>query len=179
MNGIIVYQSRYGATAQYAEWLGEDLGLPFINIKNITPDMIACTELIVAGSSVYAGKLLIAGWLEENALLLAEKKVLLYIVCGTTADDPLLQQRLINNNFGHTLNKFDGMFFLPGRCFPAALSWKDRMLLKIGAWREDDPQKKKLMKEGFDRMERQNLNELGNKTREFMSSNEYRENTLC
>lgn len=179
MKGIIIYQSKYGATAQYAEWLGEELGLPFINIKNITPEMVACIDLIIVGSPLYIGKVLITAWLKENAAMLTEKDVLLYIVCGTTADDLRLQQQVINNNFGWPLNKFAGMYFLPGRCFPSGLSWKDRFLLKMGAWMEKDPQKKRLMKEGFDKMERINMDEIVNKARELMNRGKYEETVVC
>ena len=28
MKGIIIYKGKYGATAQYAQWLGEELNFP-------------------------------------------------------------------------------------------------------------------------------------------------------
>lgn len=175
MKGIVVYQSKYGATSQYAQWVAEALDLPFVNKKSVTPLMVAGNDLIIIGSPLYVGKLLITKWLEENAGLLGEKKVLLFIVCGSACDDPILQQQIINNNFGHVLSKFAGIFFLPGRCSPSRLSWKDRLLLKIGAWREKDPERKKAMKEGFDKMGRDNLYQLLARARELMNEDKHEE----
>lgn len=157
MKGIIIYQGRYGATAQYARWLADALRLPMFGAEEATPALLAGYDLVILGSSVYVGKLLIAKWLDRNAGLLAEKKVLLFVVCGTTADDPVLQRALITSNLGRAISRSVTTFFLPGRCIVAKLSWKDRLVLNMGAWLEKDPQKKAVMKQGFDRLDRQNL----------------------
>ena len=33
MNGIILYQSKYGATKKYAQWLSEKTGFPCVETK--------------------------------------------------------------------------------------------------------------------------------------------------
>ena len=33
MNGVILYQSKYGATKRYAEWLSEEIGFQCIETK--------------------------------------------------------------------------------------------------------------------------------------------------
>ena len=33
MNGIILYQSKYGAAKKYADWLSEELGFPCMETK--------------------------------------------------------------------------------------------------------------------------------------------------
>lgn len=160
MKGIIVYQGRYGATAQYARWLADALRLPLFGTEEATPALLAGYDLVILGSSVYVGQLLISKWLDRHAGLLAEKKVLLFVVCGTTADDPVLQQLLISDNLGPAIRKWVTTFFLPGRCIVSQLSWKDRFVLKMGAWLQKDPAKKAVMSQGFDRMDRKNLDPL-------------------
>lgn len=160
MKGIIIYQGRYGATAQYARWLADALRLPMFGVEEATPALLAGYDLVILGSSVYVGKLLIAKWLDRNTGLLADKKVFLFVVCGTTADDPVLQQSLIAGNLGRAISKSVITFFLPGRCVVSKLSWKDRLLLKMGAWLEKDLQKKAVMKQGFNRLDGRNLTGL-------------------
>lgn len=157
MKGVIIYQGRYGATAQYARWLAESLGFPVLPAENVTPPILASYDLVVAGSSVYVGRLLLAKWLDRQAAELAGKKVLLFVVCGTTADDPEQQRQLISYNIGPALRKAIKLFFLPGRCDISKLSWKDQIILKMGAWLQKDPQKKALMNQGFDRMDQKYL----------------------
>ncbi|MBD1386568.1 hypothetical protein IDJ75_14875 [Mucilaginibacter rigui] len=160
MKGIIIYQSRYGATEQYARWLAEATRLPMLSLDRATPAILAGYDIIILGSSVYVGKLLVSKWLDQNAGLLAQKKVLLFIVCGTTADDISQQQEIIRNNLGRALSRSIETFFLPGRCVIANLSWKDRIVLKIGAWLQKDPQKKVVMNQGFNYMDQKNLTRL-------------------
>ncbi|MCC8426413.1 flavodoxin domain-containing protein [Mucilaginibacter sp. UR6-11] len=160
MKGIIIYQGRYGATDQYAHWLADALGLPLLRVESATPATLAGYDLIILGSSVYVGKLLIAKWIDQNAGLLAEKKVFLFIVCGTTSDDSIQQQQLIHNNLGRAISRSITWFFLPGRCIISKLSWKDRLVLKIGAWFEKNPKKKRVMKQGFDELDRRHLDKL-------------------
>lgn len=57
MKGIIIFKGKYGATGQYAEWLGKELGLPVFTPDNYrTEDIINC-DFVIIGSSVYMGKL--------------------------------------------------------------------------------------------------------------------------
>lgn len=177
MKGIIVHKGKYGTTALYARWLSESLGLPVLSMEEASPAALDGYDLVILGSSVYIGSLLIAKWLDQNAGLLADKKVLLFIVCGTTAEDHIQQQELINRNLGQALRKSIQAFFLPGRCVISGLSWKDRLMLKIGAWLEKDPKKKALMKAGFDNMSRQNLEGISATARQLMAADKEPEAT--
>jgi len=160
MKGIIIYQGRYGATDQYAHWLADALHVPLLRVESATTAMLAGYDVVILGSSVYVGNLLIAKWLDRNAGALAEKKVFLFIVCGTTADDTAQQQQIIRNNLGKALSRSVSWFFLPGKCVISGLSWKDRFILKMGAWLEKDPKKKAAMQQGFNHMDRKKLDPL-------------------
>src|SRR5437588_7827730 len=98
MNGIIIYQGKYGATQQYAQWLSDSLHLSFIEAGTVTSAMLADHDLVILGSSVYVGKMVIAKWLKRNLAALAKKKILLFIVCATPAADKREQQKIIDNN---------------------------------------------------------------------------------
>ena len=75
MKGIIIYQGKYGATRQYAEWLGEQTMLPVESAENISGRQLIDFDFFVLGSSVYVGKLTIHKWMEKNLLYLKNKKV--------------------------------------------------------------------------------------------------------
>ncbi|CAN5330057.1 hypothetical protein BH09BAC6_BH09BAC6_18690 [soil metagenome] len=160
MKGIIIYQGKYGATEQYAQWLSDSLHFSFIEVNAVTPAILAKHDLVMLGSSVYVGKLLLAKWMKRNLSVLAHKKLLLFIVCGTTAENKNEQQKIIENNLDPAIRKAAGVFFLPGRCVVSKLSWMDRFLIKMGAMMQKDPVKKAKMMQGFDRMDRKSLNSL-------------------
>lgn len=160
MKAIIIYRGKYGATDQYAHWLADILGISLLKAENATSEILAGYEIVIVGSSVYVGNLLLAKWLDRHAGDLVDKKVLLFIVCGTTADDSEEQQLLIRNNLGRALRASIAVFFLPGKCVISRLSWKDRIVLKMGAWLQKDVHKKALMNRGFNHMDKKKLDPL-------------------
>jgi len=157
MKGIIIYQGRYGATEQYATWLAGALKLPMIKTDVATPGILTKYDMVILGSSIYVGQLVINKWLKQHSKLLTNKKLFLFVVSGSTTTDKLMQQQVLDKNLHPLLRDKVKVFFLPGRCLKARLSWKDRIVLKMGAWLEKDPQKKMVMENGFDNMDKKAL----------------------
>ena len=60
MRGIVVYKGKYGATRQYAEWLGAELELLVQPAEKLTKGKPSLFDYVVIGSSVYFGRLLMA-----------------------------------------------------------------------------------------------------------------------
>ena len=46
MDGVILYQSKYGAAKKYADWLAEETGYPCMETKKA--DIITVTTTIIA-----------------------------------------------------------------------------------------------------------------------------------
>ena len=50
MNGIILYQSKYGSAEKYADWLAEELGFPCMETKKAhVSEIINCDTVILGG----------------------------------------------------------------------------------------------------------------------------------
>lgn len=157
MKGIIIYQGRYGATDQYAQWLAATLKFPMIKARDAEAVKLYGYDLVILGSSVYVGKLLISAWFKRNIPTLVQKKLMMFIVSGTTTHDDVARQKVIHDNIPPPVRDMIKVFFLPGRCVVSKLSWKDRLVLKMGAWLEKDPDKKAVMKNGFDEVDESSL----------------------
>ena len=52
--GIILYQSKYGATKKYADWLQEETGFDCIETKKATVSLVQNYDVIILGGGVYA-----------------------------------------------------------------------------------------------------------------------------
>ena len=52
MKGVIVYKGRYGATAQYANWLGNILQLPVLKVDELSDSKLKDYDYVIAGTSV-------------------------------------------------------------------------------------------------------------------------------
>jgi menaquinone-dependent protoporphyrinogen IX oxidase len=157
MKGVIIYKGKYGATQQYATWLGEALALPVVDLSNAGPEIIAQFDYLLLGASVYIGKTEHKDWLEQNEAALKGKKLFYFIVCGTPQSEKQKLEQIIEKNIPPSLLQPSSVWFLGGRITREKLSWKDRMMLKIGARLEKDPKVKMNMLRDFDDVRHENL----------------------
>ena len=54
MNGIILYQSRYGTTKKYANWLKNETGFTCLKTKSTNINEIIKYDIIILGGGIYA-----------------------------------------------------------------------------------------------------------------------------
>lgn len=160
MKGAIIYKGKYGATAQYAAWLGEDLHLPVLDMDIMSEAMLVKYDYIIAGASVYAGKLQNKSWLKRQDNILQSKKLFLFIVCATPSSEKEQLNAIIKANIPKTLMNKADIFFMQGRLTISKLSWLDRLVLRMGARLEKDRDKKKAMLQDFDHVKRENIRSL-------------------
>lgn len=162
MKGVIVYKSRYGATTQYANWLGEILQYPVYEsdeLKNIKLNDFDC---IIAGTSVYIGNMLLANWIESQEKILIGKKLFLFVVCGTPSSEVTELDNLLKKNISPALREKMKVFFLQGRMIKSKLSLLDKVSLRLGASLQRDKSVKERMLADFDDVRKENLNQMLN-----------------
>jgi menaquinone-dependent protoporphyrinogen IX oxidase len=158
MKSVIIYKGKYGATRQYAEWLGAALHLPLKTPEELQEADIKMNDFIIMGSSVYIGKLLIRDWIKQYASILKNKNLLLFVVCGS--NNRKEHEKIIEQNIPHGLLDPSRIFFLPGRLIQSKLSWKDRFMLNVGAMLVKDPEAKKFMLQDRDNVKEENINAI-------------------
>jgi menaquinone-dependent protoporphyrinogen IX oxidase len=134
MKGLIIYKGKYGATRQYAVWLGNTLELPVVPAGAETAAQLSEADFVILGTSIYIGKLQLKKWIGENQAALSAKKIYLFLVTGTPLDEKEKLMGYIKNNVPEELRKRCKYFFFPGKLEFDKLSWSDKLLLKIGAW---------------------------------------------
>ena len=157
MKAIVIYQGKYGATKQYALWLGHELGLPVRNAKSINSGQLDNYDTLLVGTSVYIGRLQVKKWFETNLEFLRDKKIFLFQVAATPPEET--GKRMAYNNSGIPAELISNCkcYFLPGRMIMKDLSWKDRFLLRIGARMAKSKGDKKSMLTDFDLVKKENL----------------------
>ncbi|HEY8969523.1 MAG TPA: flavodoxin domain-containing protein [Puia sp.] len=155
--GAILYSSRYGATRQYAEWLANELQWPLLLADNTTNKDLAAYDTLIIGSSVYIGRLLIKDWLKKHNPVLGDKELSFFIVCATPASERQQQETIARTSIPHDLIGPENVFFLPGRLTIDKLSWRDRLMLKMGARLQKDPAKKASMLADVDNVRKEYL----------------------
>lgn len=133
MKGAIIFKGKYGATRQYAEWLGEELHVPLLDLNIVSARKLAKYDYVIAGASVYASKLQNKSWLKRNCKVLQGKKLFLFIVCATPSSEKEKLNGIIKANIPEALIHLADTYFLGGRLITDNLSWTDRLVLRMGA----------------------------------------------
>ena len=80
-NTLVVYNSKYGHTKKYAQWLAEELNSDILNGKNLKNNILDSYSTIFFGSSLYAGKNKAARLIVKNFEQIRDKKLVLF-TCG-------------------------------------------------------------------------------------------------
>lgn len=77
---VILYQSKYGATKKYAEWLKEELSCDIMETKRTSVDIIDKYDVIILGGGLYASGIAGLSFIKKNYNKLKDKKVIIFAV---------------------------------------------------------------------------------------------------
>lgn len=127
--GIILYQSKYGATKKYAEWLKEKTGYDCIETKKANVSHLLSYDTIILGGGVYASGILGLKFLKKNIGRLADKKIAVFAVGASPYDEKAIIQAR-NLHFKDALCNIP-LFYFRGTWDEEAMSFRDRTLCKM------------------------------------------------
>jgi menaquinone-dependent protoporphyrinogen IX oxidase len=167
MNGAIFFSGQYGSTAQYAEWIGEATSLPVFDVNDPNADP-SKYDFLVLGSSVIIHKLRIRKWVRRNLASIENKPTILFTVSGAPSGPKL--DGWIADSLPENLISQMKHVALRGRLDHDDISWWVKLILTIGAWRNDDPDAKKQELEGFDFMDKSGIEPIRRLVQRFQSS---------
>jgi len=162
MMGVVIYKSKYGATAQYAQWISASLKLPLFEIDELDYYNLNKYDFIVLGSSVYIGKLLIKKWLKNNLAEICNKKIFLFVVCSMPLDQKDKLDSYITASVPAEIRNRCNIFFLPGKLKIQGLSFVDNFMLKMGARLAKSKAEKKSMLTDYNEVKKENVTKLIN-----------------
>lgn len=129
MKGIIMYQSRYGSTKKYAEWLREKTGFDLIKTKEAKVNMMDEYDVIILGGGVYASGVLGLSFLKKNISKLKGKKLAVFCVGASPYDEKAIAQA---REF-HFKDEMDSipLFYCRGAWDEDKMSFGDRTLCRM------------------------------------------------
>ena len=157
MKGLVIYKGRYGATKQYAMWIGQELRLPVASADRFPVDELPNYDYFILGSSVYIGKLEIKDWLKKNFDLLQNKKLFFFQVSASPPEQIEKRESYNKASLPPAILEKTRFYYLPGRMIMRNLSVWDRFMLKMGAKLTKDPLEKKAMLTDFDHVKKENI----------------------
>ena len=168
MKGLVIYKGKYGATKQYAMWIGQELQLPVASADRFHTNELMKYDYFILGSSVYIGKLEINNWLKKNFYVLQNKKIFFFQVAGSPVEQIEKRQSYNKASLPPSILKNIEFYYLPGRMIMRNLSVWDRFMLKMGAKLAKDPLEKKAMLTDFDHVKKEKVIPIMEGVRTFL-----------
>jgi len=164
LKGAIFYASRYGSTAQYAQWIAEAASLPAYDLEE-TDVTLAEIDFLALGSPVIYHKLMFHRWVKRNLDDILALPTVFFSVSGAGAGpklDSWMADSLPAAFVSHATH-----VALPGRQDPDELSRFDRIMLIIGGLMNPDRKAAKDEMHGFDSMDKASIRPIVEKIREL------------
>ena len=127
--GIVIYKSRYGATARYAAWIAEATGFETAESSDAAIRQAAdCTAVVFAGG-VYASGVAGISLMKKNSAMLAGKRTALLCVGASPWDEGAIALLRARNLKG----VLEGvpLFYARGAWDEDKMSFADRTLCRM------------------------------------------------
>lgn len=127
--GIIIYQSKYGATKKYAGWLKEATCFDCIETAKASPRQLIPYDTIVLCGGVYASGIAGISFLKKNIDQLKDKKTVVLCVGASPYDEKALHEIRTRNLTGNL--KGTPLFYGRGAWDESKMTFTDRTLCRL------------------------------------------------
>jgi menaquinone-dependent protoporphyrinogen IX oxidase len=169
---LVIYFSKYGTTKKYAEWISSELNGDIFDIKDVDYNTLENYDVIILGSSLYAGKISGIKIFLENYKILQNKKLIIF-TCGLADYNKIenintIEKRL-EKEIPENIRQNIKVFYLRGGINYKKLNFKHKMIM--GLLKQ---MKKKKIHDKMDEEDKVFLETYG-KTLDFMDKNNIKE----
>lgn len=127
--GIILYQSKYGATKKYADWLVEETGYDCIETKDAKVANLQNYDVIILGGGVYASGIAGLQFIKKNIGRLGNKKIVVFAIGASPYDEKAIMQ-IRKMHFKDELRNIP-LFYCRGAWNEEKMKFTDRTLCKM------------------------------------------------
>jgi len=127
--GIIIYQSKYGATKKYVDWLIEETNFDYVETRNAKIKDIEKYNTIILCGGIYASGIAGISFLRKNYSVLQNKKIAIFCVGASPFEEKAFHE-IKSHNLKETLKNIP-TFYGRGAWDEKNMTFKDRTLCKL------------------------------------------------
>ncbi len=127
--GIILYQSKYGATKKYADWLVEEIGYDCVETPNAKVADLQNYDVIILGGGVYASGIAGLQFIKKNIGQLGNKNIVVFAVGASPYDENAIMQ-IREMHFKDELRNIP-LFYCRGAWDEEKMKFTDRTLCRM------------------------------------------------
>ena len=125
---VIIYKSKGGHTAKYANWLKRKIDADIFEESSANLNMLSMYDLLIFGTGVYGEKFSIAPFIKKNINTIMLKKTILFASCWY-GDDVFNRKALAEKNLPAELLGRTKMFLVQGGIDHKKISPADKLTL--------------------------------------------------
>lgn len=122
----VIYQSNYGATRKYAQWLAQELGADLLARKTVDGQLLAIYDCVIFGGGLYASGIIGSDLVAKNAC-----QNLLVFTVGLAAPKETDYSAILKRAFPNPAYQPKKVFHLRGAIDYQQLSFIHRNLMKL------------------------------------------------
>lgn len=126
--GIIIYQSKYGATKKYVSWLHEMTGFDCVKTRRVDPAEAAQYETVILCGGIYASGIAGLSFLKKHIGKLRGKRIAIFCVGASPYDAAAFEQVRAHNLQGDLEDI--PLFYGRGAWDEDRMTWIDRTLCR-------------------------------------------------
>lgn len=127
--GIILYQSKYGATKKYVDWLMESTNFDCIETSKANVEELQQYELIILCGGIYASGIAGLQFIRKNINKLNDKKIVIFCVGASPYDETAFNE-VKSRNLREDLKEIP-LFYGRGAWNEESMTFKDKTLCKM------------------------------------------------
>lgn len=131
MKTIVLYQSKYGSSKQYALWLAEDLNCEVKETAVVSIDSLQVYDVILCVGGLYASGVSGFGKIKKHLGQLKSKKLVLCMVGMTNPTDKERYEETFRHNVPEEYRAFVKPFALRGDQLFSKMSGLHKLMMKL------------------------------------------------
>lgn len=128
-NGIILYQSKYGATKKYVDWLVEETKFEIIVTSKANINKVKQYDFIILAGGIYASGISGLSFLKKNYNDIKDKKIAVFCVGASPYEEKAFKQ-ICEHNLKNDIKDIP-MFYGRGAWDEEKMTFKDKTLCKM------------------------------------------------
>lgn len=156
---LVAYQSRYGSTRQYAEWIGSEIKADVRDLGNDEKPDFSRYDIIIFGGYFRMGNIPVSSVIKDNWQTIKGKRIVLFTASGTPPDHPDIQ-KVYGKSLPEEIRREIRYFPLRGRLLQKDMGFFDSFLVSIGRMMEKDETLRAFMSGDFDGVRKENIQPL-------------------
>ncbi len=127
--GVILYQSKYGATKKYVDWLREETGFDVMETPKATISEVIKYDKIILCGGIYASGVAGISFLRKNYGALKSKKIAIFCAGASPYEEKAFEE-VKAHNLKEDLKEIP-CFYGRGAWNEGAMKFTDKMLCKM------------------------------------------------